>query len=247
MDTYTFGTGAMYGTDSDGNVIEFGTLQNITFSPSFDVKELYGSKSFPVSVARGKGKIECKATWAAINAQNFNLFANGTVSSGRTRISEEIYGTIPSATPYTVVIETVENSGTFSELLSVYDVSGSDPVLMTETATTPASGTYTFDSSTKTLTFAAADEGKSIKYRYSYSLTTGNTIAVINPFMGDSPYFSVDLQTAPLNSNVFSLHLFKCISTKLDFSFKNEDYTTPDFTFSAFQDTAGRVYQAYMD
>ena len=166
-----FGVGSLFATDATtGVAAKFGILQDLSLDFSFDEKELYGSKQFAVARARGKGKVEGKTTYAQLSPQNVAQFFGVTSTTGEKLLSDTVNTTIPTATPYTITI-TPANSGTIVALMTVYNVSGKVPVLMTQTTGTPTTGQYSY--SAGVITFAAADEGLAIQYQYKYSLTTG--------------------------------------------------------------------------
>ena len=242
---YTFGVGGLFSQLSDGTSIEFGALQDASLDFSFDKKELYGRKQYPLHVARGKGKVEGKASYADIKASNLNAILGGTASTGQLKVAEPVTITVPSATPFTKTI-TVPSAGTINSILAVYDCSGSTKSPMTLVTGTPLTGQYSFALATKTLTFADADKGKSIQYVFDYVLTTGKTITLTSNMMGTAPSFEVELHTV-LDGLSVCIVLFKCTSEKLSLNLKNEDYTIPNFTFSAFANAADEVGKIYLD
>lgn len=241
---YQFGEGSLFSVNSDGTSIEFGTLQDCSFSFSFDKKELYGRKQLPVKVARGKGKAEGKASYANITAASLNQILGGTVTTGQLKVAEPVLTTIPATTPFTVAI-TVAGSGTLGKILAVYDVS--DPTTkkpMLLVASAPTTGQYSF--ATGTLTFATADAGKKIQYVYDYTLTTGKTITLTNNNMGTAPTFQIEMYSVLDGKNI-TLLLNACTTNKLDLNFKQEDYLIPAFDFSAFADSSDVIGFLYLD
>ena len=238
---YEFGVGALFAKNSDGSSVEFGILQDVSLDFSFDKKELYGRRQFPVHVARGKGKIEGKATYANIQAAALNAVLNGTISTGELIVAEPVTTSVPATTPYTITI-TPPASGTMGSILAVYDVSGATKVPMQLVTGTPTTGQYSY--ATGTLTFAAADEGKAIQYQYDYKVTTGKTLQMTNSMMGTAPTFEVELYQT-LDNIPLTVVLYKVTTEKLTMNMKNEDYMIPDFSFSAFAnaaDTVGNIY-----
>jgi hypothetical protein len=248
MPLYGFGAGALWGTpstDADGNAISnptpilFGVLQEVSVDISGDIKELYGQNQFAEAVARGKTKIACKAKFGRINGLMLNsLFFGQTVSSG---ILADFYDTtgqpIP-ATPFTITISP-PSSGTFTRDLGVRDANGNP---MTKVASAPATGQYSVNESTGVYTFAAADTLLTvfISYQYTATSTIAKKSTVMNKAMGAAPSFRCDLSDGYLGGQT-ALSLYKCIATQLTFATKLDDFLIPDFNFSAFADSAGRV------
>jgi hypothetical protein len=353
---YQFGVGALFAKFPDGSSVEFGTLQDCNVDFSFDKKELYGRQQFPVKIARAKGKVDCKATYADIKAEALNVVLNGSISNGELKVAEPLNVTVPADGSVAIDLPT---NGVLNQVLKVYDVSGTTKVPMTEVQTTPTvAGTYFVDdgnapvagertytlttnfdvndivtvegidlkavasapgadefevgstikdsianltaainanasinavyTATKTNTtftlteiaagggdtpgvitvigtgvvtsgtattsvagsnihikFAPADEGLAVQYQYDYTVATGKTVELKNAMMGTAPIFEAEFYAA-LDGNPITVVLNNCTSEKLTMNFKNEDFTIPDFSFSAFSDAADVVGHIYL-
>ena len=70
---------------------------------------------------------------------------------------------------------------------------------------------------------------------------SGNRITAVNQLMGASPQFRMQLGNNYAGNNM-ALTLYAAIPTKMSWDFKNEDFTVPDFEFSAFTDSLGRFF-----
>lgn len=353
---YQFGVGALFAKFPDGSSVEFGTLQDCNVDFSFDKKELYGRNQFPVKIARAKGKVDCKATYADIKAEALNIVLNGSISNGELKVAEPLNVTVPTGGQVAIDLPT---GAALNQVLKVYNVSGTTKVPMTEVQTTPTvAGTYYVDdgnaavagartytlttnfaasdkvtvdgqtftavasspsagefevgvtiadsitnlvalinntaaintvytasktSTTFTLTeiaagggntpstitvtgtgvitsgtattstpgstlhiqFATADEGLAVQYQYDYTVATGKSVEIKNAMMGTAPVFEVEFYAA-LDGNPITVVLNNCTSEKLTMNFKNEDFTIPDFSFSAFSDAADVVGHIYL-
>lgn len=228
-----FGVGKLWAIPSDDSTpVEFGTLQDVSVGFSWDKKELYGSNQFPVKIVRGKGKIECKASFAEINGLALNLLLAGTVSTGQKKV-QTIIGAVPEAVPYEITTDTDAVN------LGVYDLS--NPVVavpMKLVPVSPAAGQYQFDKSNGKYIFSAADASKPIKYVYKDTVSGGITINLPNANMGTSPVFKAVLN-GQLDGKQINLELNACVSAKLDMQFKLEDFLIPNFEFTAFADASG--------
>src|ERR1035438_6965901 len=103
---YQFGPGVLYGTNTAANSTprRFGGLQDCSTEFSFQVKELYGSYQFPLAIARGQGKIACKAKIASVNGAVLNdlFFGLSMASTPFNAMAVDEAGTIPASTAYTV-------------------------------------------------------------------------------------------------------------------------------------------------
>ena len=353
---YQFGVGALFAKFPDGSSVEFGTLQDCNVDFSFDKKELYGRNQFPVKIARAKGKVDCKATYADIKAEALNIVLNGSISNGELKVAEPFNVTVPDNGEVVIDLPT---GAALNQVLKVYNVSGTTKVPMTEVQTTPTvSGTYfvddgnaavagactytlatnfvagdtvtvegqtftavastpsvnefevgstiaqsiinlvalinsdavinanytaTYTATDFTLTensagggntpsaitvtgtgvinsgtptpstpgsalkivFAPADAGLAVQYQYDYTVNTGKSVEIKNAMMGTAPVFEVEFYAA-LDGNPITVVLNNCTSEKLTMNFKNEDFTIPDFSFSAFSDAADVVGHIYL-
>lgn len=244
---YEFGLGKLFSVNSDGTSVEFGTLQDVSFSFSFDKKELYGRNQYAVKVARGKAKTEGKAGFAQIKSAALNQILNGDISTGKKVILDpHVTDIVPAVTPFELTY-TVPNTGTFGKMLSMYDVS--DPSVATPmklVTTAPNTGEYSIDVATKKFTFSSADKGKRVQYTFEYNVSTGKTITLTNRQMGTAPVFQIELFTQ-LDGKQLCLQLNACTTTKLDFNMKQEDFLIPGFDFSAFADSAEILGYLYLD
>lgn len=247
----TFGAGVMFGTQTqDGSgaavtnpsPIQFGILQEVTPDESFELKMLYGANKFPVAVAQGKGTMGLKAKLANINAELVNTFLYGlTLTDSYRAIYEDLTGTSVPTAPGTI---TPTIHGTAVQDLGV--VSTINGVPYTRVASSPTGGQYSFSAGAWTFD-AVHDFGKTVFINYVYgdaSVTTGKVLTVVNQPMGVQPVFSVDLMTQYLGKTVY-VRYGNVIATKLSRTFKNDDFSIPDFEMSAFQDANGVVYTAY--
>lgn len=234
-----FGSGSLFGVNVAANSTpaKFAALQGVSIDMGFSVKELYGQYNFPITVARGTGKITCKASNATFQARAFNdLFFNNTLQSGNKVLTVlDEAGTVPAVTTFTI---TVANAATFTGDLGVIDrVTGS---LMQKVASAPTTGQYSV-SATGVYTFASADANKTVLINYQYNvLTGGSTIIIAQNLIGAAPKFKTVLSTKYDGQQV-DLQLNACVATKLSFATKQEDFAMPDFEFSCFADDAGEV------
>lgn len=243
---YAFGTGVLWGTPqtdafgaaiSNPTPVKLGALQSVNLDVQFNSKALYGSNQFPLAVARGTGKVTGKANFAQLNGQVLNsLFFGQTLNNGILTDYNDLTGTAIPGTPYQIT-PTIPGSGTWAADLGVIDANG---VPMTRVASAPATGQYSVAAGV--YTFAAADTTKTvfICFQYTATSTTAKKQTVNNLALGYSPSFSADL-IVPYAGKVLTLHLYNCISHKLTFGTKLEDFVVPDFEWDCFSDGANRI------
>jgi hypothetical protein len=233
---FVFHTGIMVGKNSLGAVSQFGTLQSGSVDLSNTTKELQGQNKYPVAVGVGAGKITGKAAAASIDLNLYkNLYfqGDGVLATGNTKFQYAEAGSIPSATAYTV---TVTNSAEFVE---DYGVTFADGTPLVTVASGPTAGQYSVAAGV--YTFAAADAGKAVLITYTYTVSaSGQSLQVTNQPVGAASTFKLVL-AGQYNGVWTALTLYSCVSSKLSFATKLNDFMIPDFEFSAMADLTGRV------
>lgn len=229
---FGFGSGLLYTTRTDitgQGPIRFGAFQDMQLDFAGEIKELYGQNQFALDVARGKVKIEAKAKLAQISAPIMNaIFFGGSITTGQILSAYQEGASIPSATTYTV---TVTNASTFKTDLGVHYASTGAPFTLSASPTT--AGEYSVNSTTGVYTFSAADEGVAILIDYTYSATTGWTMASGNPLMGNTPKFSASF-TQTYGGNTMTITMPNCVGSKYSLPTKIDDYVMEEFDFQAF-------------
>ena len=251
LEQYNFGAGTLFLVRTDivtPTPTRVGTLQDVSIDMSFDAKELYGQYQAPAAVARGKMKITGKAKFAKLNARALNdAFFGQTLATGeQVQVVDEggPGGTAIPATPYQIVVVNGASMSAANPGLDLGVFNAATGIQMTRVASAPTAGQYACDMTTGTYTFSATDEAAGVKVVISYSYfetTTGGRITATNQLMGSSPIFRLNLGNS-FQGNKMALTLYQCIPTKTSWDFKNEDFTIPDFEFSAFADSLGRVF-----
>lgn len=239
MAQFDFGSGLMIGTPLthiDGTTVtapspvEFGIMQDVALDVDMPIRELHGTFMFPVALGRGKAKISAKARLAQINANLWGTLMFGQLSmpaTGQNQIAYREAHTIP-ATPYTV---TVTNSASFIRDLGVrYQATG---LSLAEVASGPTTGQYSF--SAGVYTFAAADTTLGVFISYEYTLTSGYKLAIANQLMGQIVTFQASFQGV-WSGKTITIDLNNCVSDKLSFPTKLDDFIIHEFDFEAFAD-----------
>jgi hypothetical protein len=243
MALYTFGSGTLFGVRNDvanATPVKFGALQEASVEFSASNKELYGQYQFPLAVARGKAKITGKAKFGQIQGRAFtDLFFGQSASVGQTTLANAEAQAVPGSSPYTVQ---VTNLTTYAaDLGVVYAATG---LPLTLVASSPATGQYAVASGT--YTFNAADAGAALLVSYQYTVSgSGQSFTLANPLIGTQPSFQLVLETSyqsPSGLKKADLTLFNCVSSKLSFDAKQEDFSIPEMDFEAFANAAGNVF-----
>lgn len=239
MAMYNFGTGALFLKNNDSNAVnslpvQVGVIKDISLDVSFDTKELRGSYSFPVDIARAGGKISGKAKFAQIAGTLINKIIGGTPSSGMTIGNANQVATLVSGQTVTVA-----NTTNWSDLGVYNQTTGK---FMTRVASAPATGQYSCTAGV--YTFATADATNSVAISYSYTTTSGNTNLLTNELMGSGTTYILEVYNTYKGKNV-GLKLHAVTLGKFAMSMKNEDFTDEDVDFMAFADASGNVISIY--
>ena len=239
---FGFGSGILTGlrTDTAGtNTPErFGALQDVSVEFTGEVKELFATQQFPIDSARGKTKISGKAKVAEIKAAMYNeLFFGQTITSGQLKYA---YNESTSLSNTTVSPSyTVTNSAS-TPLADQGVFNGTTGNQLSAVAASPSLNQYTFNAVTGVYGFSTFNNAQPMLINYTYSVATGFSIAIGNPFMGTTPRFKATL-FQQFENNQIVLTLNACISTRLTFPTRIDDYVIADLDFSAFADAAGNV------
>lgn len=239
MGQYVFGTGSLTVQNVGGGApYKFASLMDVSVDISGDIKEMNGQYTFAQAVARGKSKIQCKATSGQFDVNLFNsTFFGQTTTTGSTAYAQGEQHSIPASTPWTVP---VTNSTTFVQDMGVvYAATG---VSLTQVASGPTVGQYSV--SAGTYTFAAADEGLAVLINYTYTATGGRTLAINNQLMGLAPQFQCTLADSFNNNGTqqsLVMTLYACTSSKLSMPLKSDDFLQTDIEWQAQANAAGQI------
>lgn len=234
MTQYAFGSGQLWGVSSATNPTpaRFGAVQSVNIDFAATSKTLFGAYQLPLAVARGTINVTGKCNFAQLAGRVINdLFFNSTMATGQLKIADSEAGTVATNTV------TVANSATFGTDLGVRDATTGIPY--TRVASAPATGQYSVAAGV--YTFAAGDNGKSVKIDYTYTLAgSGQKLTITNQLMGVAPSFSAVL-TQAFNGVYTALQLNACTSTKLTWATQLEDFTKPEFDWGSFADSSNNL------
>ena len=238
MAIYSFGSGVLLGQRTDvanSTPVNFGLVQEVQLDLQFTTKELYGQYQFPLAIARGQAKASAKAKLAQVSGLAFNnLFFGQTLATGQLATSYGEAASVPSSSPYTA---SAANASSFTDDYGVVYAATGLP--LTKVASGPATGQYSEASGV--YTFASGDAGKAVLLSYTYTLAgSGQEMTLSNPLLGTTPTFQAQLYTS-FQGKPVNVKLFNCVSSKLSFATKLEDFTIPELDFDVFANPAGQV------
>ena len=239
-----FGPGVLYLTRTDiSNPTPFniGYVNEFSIDMSFDTKQLYGQKQFPLLVARGTAKCTGKIKAATLSGQALNaVLFGGTWTTGTEYDITTTAATPIPTTPFTIT-PVVPNSGTFDKDLGVINAATGLP--MTLVTGTPAAGQYSLSSGV--YTFSSADEtsGISVKITYAYTWTTSSTgqnLVIPSNDIGTTPTFQIDYKSVLYGKNYF-LRLYNAVGSKTAFQHKISDFMMPEYDFEFFANPSNQI------
>jgi hypothetical protein len=236
-----FGAGFLWGTPVNGAPVMFAALQSCSMDVSFDQKTLYGQGAFAIEMARGKGKLDFKASVGRIDPVLFNsIFWGQNASPGQVRTAVGELASVPSAAPYTV---TAANAAALRTDLGVFDPASGR--FLTRVSANPAAGQYA--EANGVYSFAATDAGLARKLYYTWGdAGSGTTITITNTPMDAGPVFRADLVQS-FRGRQSVITAWACQAFKLSMPLKQDDFTLPEFSFSALDDGTGSVLSHAMD
>jgi len=241
MPTYEFGSGVMWATpmiDLAGNnvsnptPIPFGAMQDVSLDIAYSVKELYGLYQFPLAVARGTAKLTGKAKIARFQARLFNQVFGETLSANEIKTVSLLAANV-TGNNY--------NTGQGANFYLDLGIQYANGTPMARNSAAGAAGQYVV-AANGLYTFHANDANVAIIVSYAYNAANGpgNSWTINNQLLGLSPFFKLVLNQAFQGKQV-SLIFNRCVSTKLSFATKLEDFHIPEFDFSMMADDNSTV------
>lgn len=244
MPQSVFGVGNLFVTPSGANPTPaaIGALQDVSVDFNFDIKQLWGSNQFPIEQARGKGKIDIKASSGRFDPTLFNAAVFGlTTATGETLAAVGEAGSIPAVSgPYTI---TTTNSANWTRDLGVYNTT--TKLFMSRVASGPTTGQYSVAAGV--YTFAAADTLQTVKISYEYSSSsTGKKQSYTNQLMGSNIVFALDLVNKYTGGDGVTrslfLHFYAVQCPKLSMPMKLDDFAIPQLEMHAQDDGLGNIF-----
>lgn len=217
-----------------------GILQDVSVDISFEGKQLYGERQFPVAIGRGKGKISWKAKSGDFSGGLLgSLVLGATPTKVRRAAVIDVAAVIP-ATPFAVTVEPPAD-GDFAADLGVS--SGLTGLPLRRVGASPETGEYSVNVGTGVYTFAAADTLKPVLYSYEYTIgddAASSLHMLTNNLMGYTPAFAAlfynqyqgKTNVMKLNNNVVG---------KLSLPFKSDDFMLSDIDADASADAANQI------
>lgn len=240
LDGYAFDSGSIYMKDlknPDSTPQLVGGMSEISMEVSFENNTERGNFQHDFKAMRKAQKIKGRAKFAQIKGAILaQLLYGQPLVSGSEAVKVGDLLTIPASGPYTITI-TPPDSGTYRlDLGCILDATAQVMTLIP--SGTPAAGQYKI--SAGVYTFAAADAGKVVSISYRYTVTTGVKLVLNNQYSNYVPEFLV-VMNVDGNQKQMTWTLNTCYSDQLSFVTKLEDFTIPEFSFTAKADASNVI------
>jgi hypothetical protein len=236
LDGYSFDSGSIYMIDrtpgADATPQLVGGMQEINMTVKFENNTERGTWQHDFKAMRKAQSIKGVAKFAQIKgAVLAQLLYGQPLVSGSEALAVGVDYTIPSTGPYTVT----PSPGVAFDLGCIFDATAQ---VMTLVTGTPSAGQYRI--SAGTYTFSAADAGKVVSISYRYNVSTGVKLVLSNVRSALVPEFIVVLGVDGNGKNT-TWTLNSCYSDQLAFVTKLEDFTVPEFSFTAKADASNVI------
>ncbi len=252
MSQYAFGSGTLYGrstANATATPVQFGTLQDVSLDFSFTTKSLFGQYSFARAIGRATGKITGKASFGQFTASAFNdLFFNSNavgglagaansstaLTAGSVRVSQD---EVQSALAGSITV----NHGGANFVNDLGVVLQSSGVALTRVTSNATTAEYQCNETTGVYTVNPGLNNIPLLISYSYkSAIVGTTIPMTNQLIGQAPEFMIVFRET-FNGKDATIVFNSCVSNKLSFASKLEDFMIPAFDFEAKADSSNTI------
>ena len=197
----------------------------------------YANEAAAIAAMPATPANSCVMGYVTVTNTSSGGFVGGTTLLSATGVTANFYNA-QLGFPFSVT-----NAATFQQDLGLYYADTLLP--LTKVTTLSAAGQYVVNSAgVYNLSSSETDLTVLASYAYTYA-TTGNRIVVANPLMGINPVFATIFRvayTGPSGQQNFLLKLNACVSEKLTFASKLDDFMIPEFDFEAFADSSNNIF-----
>ena len=233
---YAFDAGHMFVTPAGGSPVRIGSLQSITIDIQRSLTVERTAFQVPVAIAHKETRLKGVAKMAQINGALFGeIFFGQATIAGATKYKDGCAFTIPASPAYTVTV-IPPSGGVFFLDLGVRPAS--DAPQFVRVNGVPTAGQYSVTGNV--YTFASANAGAPVLISYAYTVTSGKTCNVQNPFWSQAPTFEiVCFQEYAGKQTAFRFPF--CVSEHLSIATVLENWSLPEFTFEVLSNSQGLV------
>lgn len=212
------------------------TIQETSFDFKGDIKKLMGEGQFAVDAAVGTTEISMKCKNGQLNPTTFAdvYFGKTVAQNGESYVKgESITVAVGSAT--------LAGGALATQDLGIYNsVTG---VQYTRVASAPAAAQYVWGAN-GVLSFNTTENAQVLLASYiKTDTTTMQSFTATNELAGTTVTLEAFFHKKFRDGRQFNMHFYNVIIPSLNFAYKMNDYTMPEFTMEAFADPVKGVYR----
>ena len=212
------------------------TIQETSFDFKGDIKNLMGEGQFAVDSAVGSIEISMKCKNGQLNPTTFAdiYFGKSIAQNGEMYVKAESI-TVAAGTA------TLAGGALSAQDLGVYNsVTG---LQYTRVASAPTAGQYIWGAN-GVLTFNVSENAQVLLASYiKTDNTTMQSFTANNELAGTTVTLEAFFHKKMRDGRQFNMHFYNVIIPSLNFAYKINDYTMPEFTMQAFADPVKGVYR----
>ena len=215
--------------------IQVGVIQGINMKASQEVVRLTGANAFPEAVAGGPSTLSGDFEHGTLDPDIVSKVLTGSAVTTGYKKAHKATATIPG-TPYQLT--SAQAAGFARDLGVVFADTGER---LDRVASAPAAGQYSVAAGV--YTFAAADTGKSVTYRHTYTIAgTGKTVAITNSLLAAPTKYLLGIYN---DGDGFGLEVRSVMILGLDLAMKSGAWVLPKMEWEASSDSANGVMDVY--
>lgn len=211
------------------------TIQETSFDFKGDIKNLMGEGQFAADSAVGSIEISMKCKNGQLNPTTFAdiYFGKSIAQNGEMYVKAESI-TVAAGTA------TLAGGALSTQDLGVYNsVNG---LQYTRVASAPIAGQYIWGTN-GVLTFNVSENAQVLLASYIKTDTTMQSFTANNELAGTTVTLEAFFHKKMRDGRQFNMHFYSVIIPSLNFAYKINDYTMPEFTMQAFADPVKGVYR----
>ena len=226
MSNILFHTGSLYISGKGKTPRRIMTIQETNFEFKGELTKLMGEKQFAVDTAVGSIDITAKAKNGQLDPEVFNSLFFGQTVQGNAKVLVE------NETAFVKEGKCLVRAGNrFAENLGVRDLDSGQVLTLTSSAI-PEDGQYTVNQMSGEYTFAPSLEGIKISIDYLINDAEGNSLIITSKLAGTTVNFRGIFAKTYRDGRKLTMICRHCVCDSLQFGFKQNDYTLPDFSFA---------------
>lgn len=205
------------------------TIQETSFDFKGDVKKLMGEGQYAVDAAIGSIEIGCKCKNGQLDlaAVNDLFFGKTIAANGEELVKNESITVAAGVATLAGGAQTVQDLGIFNAATGLQ---------YKRVATAPTAGQYVWGAS-GALTFNVSENAQLLLASYlKNNTTTMQSISLTNDVAGTTTTIKGFFSKKFRDGRQLNIHLYNLIVPGINFGFKLNDYTMPEFSMEVFAD-----------